>query len=133
MRAYIGVKQIHAEPQAKDGKAGYRVRYSDGYESWSPAEAFEKAYLSQGEDATRINSAMVEDFIAKVEVSKMGPKTTVVQATLKNGFIITESSSCVDPANYNEEVGEEICRERIENKVWELLGFALQWAVGGVK
>lgn len=53
-------------------------------------------------------------------------KTTVVLAKLPNGFVIVESSSCVDPANYNEKMGFEICKERIVNKVWELEGFALQ-------
>lgn len=44
MRHYIGVKHIQAEPMEKDGKAGYKVVYSDGYESWSPKEVFEEAY-----------------------------------------------------------------------------------------
>lgn len=53
-------------------------------------------------------------------------KTTVVIATLPSGFTITESSSCVDPINYNEGIGVEICKKRIENKVWELEGYVLQ-------
>jgi hypothetical protein len=56
-------------------------------------------------------------------------KTTVVIATLPNGFTITESSSCVDPANYDEKIGVEICKERITNKIWELEGYVLQTKV----
>lgn len=44
MDKYIGTKMIEAEPQEKDGKAGYKVVYQDGYESWSPKEVFEEAY-----------------------------------------------------------------------------------------
>jgi hypothetical protein len=48
MIRYIGSKVIHAEPfarQGHDGSAeGYTVQYEDGYISWSPKEAFEKAY-----------------------------------------------------------------------------------------
>lgn len=44
MKTYIGVKVIKAEPMEKDGKPGYKVKYKDGYESWSPKEAFEEAY-----------------------------------------------------------------------------------------
>lgn len=44
MKHYIGVKHIKAEPMEKDGKAGYKVVYPDGYESWSPKEVFEEAY-----------------------------------------------------------------------------------------
>jgi len=44
MENYIGVKIVKAEPKKKDGKPGYRVKYPDGYESWSPKDVFEKAY-----------------------------------------------------------------------------------------
>lgn len=63
MKKYIGTKQIEAEPmtmgeayekgllqsgrvpnESEKSKAGYHVKYQDGYESWSPAEPFEKAY-----------------------------------------------------------------------------------------
>lgn len=44
MEKYIGTKMVEAEPAAKDGQGGYRVRYADGYESWSPKNVFEEAY-----------------------------------------------------------------------------------------
>lgn len=63
MKKYIGTKQIEAEPmtmgeayeknliqagrvpnESEKTKAGYHVKYEGGYESWSPAEPFEKAY-----------------------------------------------------------------------------------------
>ena len=56
-------------------------------------------------------------------------KCTVVSMQLANGFILTESSACVDSNNYDFDVGMKICRERIENKLWELEGYALQKAI----
>jgi hypothetical protein len=46
MKRYVGTKIIHAvdEKHSESGREGYRVRYADGYESWSPKEAFEDAY-----------------------------------------------------------------------------------------
>lgn len=44
MKNYIGVKIVKAEPQERNGRPGYRVKYPDGYESWSPKSVFEKAY-----------------------------------------------------------------------------------------
>ena len=45
MKTYIGTKQIEAEPQERDGKPGFKVRYQpDGYESWSPEAVFLEAY-----------------------------------------------------------------------------------------
>lgn len=57
---------------------------------------------------------------------KVGIKTTVVTCTLENGFEITESSSCVDPANYDHNLGVSICEKRIKDKIWELEGYWLQ-------
>ena len=52
MKKYIGTKSIEAEPCKawkdtklhKAGEDGYKVRYPDGYESWSPKDVFEEAY-----------------------------------------------------------------------------------------
>jgi hypothetical protein len=58
MRQYIGTKIIYAESATrgecykgpdvlsseKADKPGYRVKYPDGYESWSPRAVFEEAY-----------------------------------------------------------------------------------------
>ena len=155
MKQYIGTKIIEAEKAYRvDGKVvtlaenrvpcgseverGYKVRYADGYESFSPAEVFERAYLPLEVNgmlktaAPSISAEMVERFIDHHETVTMGGKTTVVRAVLKNGFEIVESSSCVSAENYDEKLGEEICMERIRNKIWELLGFLLQTAVGGV-
>lgn len=62
----------------------------------------------------------------KFDVSTVFDKCTVVNAKLPNGFVITESSACVDPSNYDKELGFEICKEKIINKIWELEGYKLQ-------
>ena len=121
-----------------DTQEGYAVRYPDGYEIWSPKAVFEAAYLPLCINADlptnkpSISREMVSDFIVFVEVTTMGDKTTVCRAVLRNGFEIVESSACVSKENYSEEMGYRICRQKIEDKVWMLLGFLLQTAVGGV-
>lgn len=63
--SYIGTKRIDAEPMTRGdynkyrgwnihadenpADDGYLVRYSDGYESWSPKDTFEAAYKKSGE------------------------------------------------------------------------------------
>ncbi|MBU9060696.1 DUF2829 domain-containing protein [Parabacteroides merdae] len=71
MKKYIGTKQIEAEPMTRGdawGKhllrekpstenfddEGYHVRYEDGYESWSPKDVFEKAYMVADTPSDRI-------------------------------------------------------------------------------
>ena len=138
MKTYIGTKIIQAEPATKDGKDGYKVVYPGGYESWSPKDVFEAAYLplvvnpNLRTDKPSISQEMVNDFIASCEVRTMGDKCTVVRATLRNGFEIVESSACVSAENYDEELGAKICMKKIEDKVWFLLGFLLQTAVNGI-
>ena len=59
-------------------------------------------------------------------VTEFGKPTTYVTVRMKNGFTLRESTTCVDPDNYDEEVGKAICLRKIEDKVWFLLGYALQ-------
>ena len=146
MRKYIGTKLIEAEPckawkdmqDHKAGEDGYKVRYADGYESWSPRDVFERAYLKMTvnphlrTNKPSISQEMVDDFIVDTEVTTMGGKCTVVRATLRNGFEIVESSACVSAENYDEKLGADICMKKIKDKVWFLLGFLLQTAAHGV-
>jgi hypothetical protein len=130
---YVGTKIVLAYPQEKDGQPGYGITYQDGYTSWSPKEVFEKAYYPMGpSNNNRVTQEMVDDFIDRLEVSRVGEKNTVVRGICRNGFELVESSSCVDPANYDEEIGKKICLERIKNKIWHLLGFLVQTGFKGI-
>lgn len=59
-------------------------------------------------------------------ITDFGKPCTYVTVRMKNGFTLRESTTCVDPANYSEEIGKEICLKHIEDKIWFLLGYALQ-------
>lgn len=64
LKSYIGTKIIFACPQEKEGKPGYKVVYSDSYESWSPKDVFEKAY----------KPCLAMNFGLALEALKMGKK-----------------------------------------------------------
>ena len=148
MKKFIGFKMIEAEPAYRynnkiylktslypknvDQEDGYKVIYPDGYVSWSPKEVFEKAYMEVGENNTIVETN-VNDFVKEIEYEKWGEKTTIAHATLANGFTITESSSCVDPENFNMDIGSSICKEKIYSQVWNHLGFLLQSAKYGIR
>ena len=93
------------------------------------ADEFEK-YFIKYEDSKHntITDELIEDIInhSKIIVDTVFDKCTVVSCQLPNGFVIVESSACVDPVNYDEEMGIEICMNKIVNKVWELEGYRLQ-------
>lgn len=113
---------------------GYLVKYKDGYESWCPKDVFEQQAMQVGDNNT-ITRELVEYFIgnATMNVQTVDGKTTIVHCVLPNGFTMVESSSCVDPKNYDEEMGKEICVDRMRNQLWGLLGFVLQTAKEGIR
>jgi len=75
-----------------------------------------------------IKESEIKDIIEESDIEdiKMGVKTTVVMLTMKNGFVIIESSACVDPENYDHEIGIAMCIARIKDKIWMLEGYRLQ-------
>lgn len=78
--------------------------------------------------ANRITQEFVDEIYEKsekVEHEVFG-KTLITACKLPNGFVLVEDASCVDPANYDIEIGRQICAERIKNKIWELEGYVLQ-------
>lgn len=146
LKNYIGCKQIKAKPMTR-GKYneyrgwvlpdnenpadnGYLVQYSDNYVSWSPCEIFEKHYIEISRD-NKISRETVKSFIREVIDERKG-KTTLLRVVLINGFELFVTSSCVDPENYDHELGKKYAMEKAEDKIFELLGFLLQSAIGGV-
>lgn len=65
---YIGTKIVLAWAVEKDGKAGYGVKYEDGYTSWSPKDVFEAAYRDIEGDNQKLN------FCDAVHMLKLGKK-----------------------------------------------------------
>ena len=113
-------------------KSGYCVRYPDNRYTFIPKETFEQFHMEiDGEEHPTITQEAVDDFISYSTTSTIGEKTTAVVATMRNGFIECATSSCVDEANYDQRVGEEICLDIIKNRIWNHLGFLLQSALKG--
>lgn len=134
-KSYIGIKKVTAWPQEKDGKEGYAVKYEDGYISWSPKDVFERAYLPLTDPhGSKILYDDVCRFLfgSRQAEGKIGQKTTILSVTTLSGFEMHETSSCVDPANYDQRIGVDCCKSVMVNKMFGHLGFALQWANNGL-
>lgn len=48
---------------------------------------------------------------------------TVVAWKMPNGFTLVEHSGCIDKENYSEQVGADICRPRLRDRIWMLEGY----------
>nr|UVY58410.1 MAG: hypothetical protein [Bacteriophage sp.] len=134
MAKFIGVKMIEATPMRasmalsagyKIGNAhpddiGYEVTYPDGYKSWSPA-----GDILRKDDIKR--------FISNIENVKVGTKTTNTTLTCLTGFEVHGQAACVKPENFDLNVGANYAQIKAKDKIWEGLGFVLQWAKYGLK
>lgn len=145
----IGIKMVDLQPMcaaeakdkgyrignALDVDAGYEVTYPDGYKSWCPKEVADMAYfkLDEANDGTKILEQDVHNFIDCIEGDKIGAKTSLVHATTITGFEYVETSSCVDEKNFNQTLGYQYAKEKVISKVWDALGFVLQWAKNGIR
>lgn len=47
--------------------------------------------------------------------------------------LVEDQSSCVKPENFNLGIGAAYAQIEAKNKIWEGLGFVLQWAKYGLK
>lgn len=76
------------------------------------------------------NRVTEEQITAKIKDKKFtvleDGKTTICNLYLENGFTVRGESACVDPANFDKELGEEIAYKNAKEKVWELEGYLLQ-------
>jgi len=151
LKNYIGVKMIKAKKMTRydflidvqgkkledvkeqeENQHGYLVVYPDGYKSWSPKNVFESAYY--GLDCDNVITANdVANFIDDGKFTQLSDKSAVVTYTGKSGFEYNEISACVDPARFKEDIARTVTKHSAMEKVWEHLGFVLQWAKFGLK
>ncbi len=132
LKATTGLDEIN--PSIENEK-GYAFENEKGVFVWLEKTEFEKKHLKVSKFNT-INQRIVDEFIKKdsdILVQKIGDRTTLVQVELINGFVITETSTCVDIDNYNKQIAYDICMRKIKGKIWELLGFLLKTGIEGVK
>lgn len=72
----------------------------------------------------------MKDVLVRTEI-EFGKPVTYVTVRMENGFTLRESTTCVDPANYDEKIGKRICLNKIKDRIWHLLGFLLQENISG--
>lgn len=60
-------------------------------------------------------------------------KTTNTTLTCLTGFEVHGQAACVKPENFDLNIGSNYARIKAEDKIWEGLGFVLQWAKYGLK
>ena len=76
-------------------------------------------------EAERVTKEQITARIKDVKYTRLTETLTHCNITLDNGFNVTGESACVNPENYNQEIGEKIAHDNAFNKLWPLFGFLL--------
>lgn len=77
------------------------------------------------EIANRVTAKGMLSRIHSVDYMRMGATVTICMIELDNGYSVRGESACVDPANFDEEVGRNIAYDDAFRKLWPLFGFML--------
>ena len=90
-------------------------------------QEIEQEIQDKGLTAPRLTPSQIDSVIT-TEHFYVFPDTTVTVCllTLQNGFSVLGESACVDPTNFDKEIGKKIARENARNKVWPLEGYLLK-------
>lgn len=72
----------------------------------------------------KVTEGTIQRAIDKVDYIVRGTMT-VCFIDLKNGFTVIGESACVDPAEFDEQVGRSLAYSRAFSKLWAFYGFAL--------
>lgn len=86
----------------------------------SPAERVTKEYMESRITTTSFHK--IEDVNSPAVVA---PTATICNILLDNGYSVRGESACVNPENYNQEIGEKIAYDQAYGKLWPLFGFLL--------
>lgn len=80
----------------------------------------------------RVTKEQIEDRIADIAFMRLGEHllssgvtATLCTLTLDNGFSVRGESACVDPKNYDREIGERFAYDDAFRKLWPFFGFLL--------
>lgn len=77
----------------------------------------------------KLTKEFLESEIDKTEYNRLGGTITHCTIVTKSGFTFTGESACVDPNNYNKELGEKYAYENAFEKMWMPYGFWLHKAL----
>lgn len=74
----------------------------------------------------RVTQEQIDDLISRAETQEL-----VISFRLPNGFTVSGRGACVDPKNFDIEIGRRVATEDAKRQLWQLEGYVLQnqlWA-----
>jgi hypothetical protein len=75
--------------------------------------------------AERVTPEYMKLRITSTDFTRIGVTVTHCRIVLDNGFSVSGESACVNPENYNQQIGEKIAYDNAFRQLWPLFGFLL--------
>src|SRR3954453_1099738 len=75
--------------------------------------------------AERVTPEYMKSRITSTDFTRIGVTVTHCRIVLDNGFSVSGESACVNPENYNQQIGEKIAYDNAFRQLWPLFGFLL--------
>lgn len=85
----------------------------------------ELATKLENSPAERVTKEGIESRIVSTTFHRIGETVTLAHVTLDNGYSVRGESACVNPENYNQQIGQRVAYDDAFKKLWPLFGFAL--------
>lgn len=99
----------------------------DGSVPSTDEAAIERRIQEAGLTAPRITPDHIDSQIAREDYHVFpGTTVTVCLLELKNGFCVIGESAAASPANFNEQIGQDIAKRNARDKIWSLEGYLLR-------
>lgn len=73
----------------------------------------------------RVTEEYMRDRIETISYDRISPTVMICNIVLDNGYSVRGESACVDPVNFNHEIGQKISYDNAFGKLWPLFGFLL--------
>ncbi len=82
---------------------------------------------------TKVTQERIDQLLDSAETQEcvFWDKELVVSYKIESGFTLLGRAPCVDPKNFDLEIGRKIAREKVEDQLWQLEGYRLQLALAG--
>ena len=77
----------------------------------------------------RITQEHIDNLLDSAEIEEhtfFGKDHQVCYKLSSNGFTVVGRGACVDPENFNIEIGRKVARQDASNQLWRLEGYRLQ-------
>ena len=104
-------------------KVSCKMDFDTFNEYFAKVEVEEKAETEIPELTFDYIEAIMER--SEIQVHSVCDKCTVVYCKLPNGFNIVESYTFANHEDYDEEIGADICLDKIMDRIWELEDYRL--------